>query len=149
MKATPLGDRILVKRVEVEQKKSGIIIKADPNIDVVKWIREHKEAGDFDFLTVNWPDLLHIEELEIDDKFNAGTNMVGLAIHETYQFQLAEGMHTIKAISKIGGAVLEEQFEISGTQWAIIGYEYSTGRGPDTPQKHFGFLIQDEPIRFQ
>jgi predicted dehydrogenase len=49
-------------------KKSGIIIKADPNIDVVKWVRERKEAGDFNLMTVNWPDLLHIEELDIDDK---------------------------------------------------------------------------------
>lgn len=49
-------------------KKSGIIIKADPNINVVKWIQQHKEAGDFDMTTVNWPDLLHIEQLDIDDK---------------------------------------------------------------------------------
>ena len=49
-------------------KKSGIVIKTDPNINVVEWVREHKEAGDFNLLTVNWPDLLHIEELEIDDK---------------------------------------------------------------------------------
>jgi len=49
-------------------KKSGIIIKADPNIDVLKWVRERKEAGDFNLMTVNWPDLLHIEELEIDDR---------------------------------------------------------------------------------
>ncbi|MCK4753099.1 MAG: Gfo/Idh/MocA family oxidoreductase [Planctomycetes bacterium] len=49
-------------------KKSGIVIKTDPNIDVVEWVRSHKEAGDFNLLTVNWPDLLHIEELEIDDK---------------------------------------------------------------------------------
>jgi len=49
-------------------KKSGIIIKADPNINVVKWIHGHKEAGDFDLTTVNWPDLLHIEQLDIDDK---------------------------------------------------------------------------------
>lgn len=49
-------------------KKSGIVIKADPNINVVKWIHEHKEAGDFDLLSVNWPDLLHIEQLDIDDK---------------------------------------------------------------------------------
>ena len=27
-------------------KKSGIVIKADPNINVVKWINEHQEAGD-------------------------------------------------------------------------------------------------------
>jgi len=49
-------------------KKSGIIIKADPNINVLKWIQEHKEAGDFEMTTVNWPDLLHIEQLVIDDK---------------------------------------------------------------------------------
>jgi len=49
-------------------KKSGIIIKADPNINVVKWIQEHRGAGDFDLTTVNWPDLLHIEQLDIDDK---------------------------------------------------------------------------------
>ena len=49
-------------------KKSGIIIKADPNINVLKWIQGHREAGDFDLTKVNWPDLLHIEQLDIDDK---------------------------------------------------------------------------------
>jgi len=49
-------------------KKSGILIKADPNINVLKWIQEHKEAGDFDLTSVNWPDLLHIEQLDIDGK---------------------------------------------------------------------------------
>jgi predicted dehydrogenase len=49
-------------------KKSGIVIKADPNTNVLKWIKEHQETGDFDLTTVNWPDLLHIEELDIDDK---------------------------------------------------------------------------------
>ncbi len=49
-------------------KKSGIVIKADPNINVVKWIQEHRQAGDFDWTSVNWPDLLHIEQLEIDSK---------------------------------------------------------------------------------
>ncbi len=49
-------------------KKSGIIVKADPNINVVKWIQEHQEAGTFDWTTVNWPDLLHVEQLDVDDK---------------------------------------------------------------------------------
>jgi predicted dehydrogenase len=49
-------------------RKSGIIIKADPNINVVKWINEKKASGDFNLASVNWPDLLHIEQLEIDDK---------------------------------------------------------------------------------
>jgi predicted dehydrogenase len=49
-------------------KKSGTIIKADPNINVVKWIQEQKEGGDLNLATVNWPDLLHIEHLAIDDR---------------------------------------------------------------------------------
>jgi len=49
-------------------RKSGIIIKADPNINVLKWIKGHKETGDFDMTSVNWPDLLHIEQLDVDDK---------------------------------------------------------------------------------
>jgi predicted dehydrogenase len=53
---------------QVYLRKSGIIIKADPNINVLKWIQDHKEAGGFDLTSVNWPDLLHIEQLDIDDK---------------------------------------------------------------------------------
>jgi predicted dehydrogenase len=49
-------------------EKSGLIIKADPNTNVVKWIHDHKQNGNFDLTTVNWPDLLHIEQLDIDDK---------------------------------------------------------------------------------
>jgi predicted dehydrogenase len=49
-------------------KKSGTVIKADPNIDVVEKVRELKKGGKFDLLKVNWPDLLHIEKLKIDDK---------------------------------------------------------------------------------
>jgi predicted dehydrogenase len=49
-------------------KKSGIVIKPDPNTNVVKWIKEQKDAGDFDLTAVNWADLLHIEQLQIDDK---------------------------------------------------------------------------------
>jgi len=35
---------------------------------VVDWIKQHKELGDFDLTKVNWPDLLHIEQLQVDDK---------------------------------------------------------------------------------
>lgn len=49
-------------------KKQGIVIKAAPNVDVVKWIKQRQEAGDFNFEQVNWPDLLHIEQLDVDDK---------------------------------------------------------------------------------
>ena len=49
-------------------KKSGIIIKTDPNVDVVERIKEQRERGEFNLTSVNWPDLLHIEQLQIDDK---------------------------------------------------------------------------------
>ena len=49
-------------------KKSGTIIKADPNVDVVEKIRELKKAGKFELLKTKWSDLLHVEKLDIDDK---------------------------------------------------------------------------------
>ncbi len=49
-------------------KKSGIVIKTDPNVNVVEWIKQQRESGDLDLTSVNWPDLLHIEQLQIDDK---------------------------------------------------------------------------------
>lgn len=48
-------------------RKEGIVIKTDPNVDVVKWVREHQEKQDFDFSQVKWPELLHIEQLPIED----------------------------------------------------------------------------------
>jgi predicted dehydrogenase len=49
-------------------KKTGIVIKASPNVDAIKWIKEHRDKAGFNPLTVSWPDLLHIEQLVIDDK---------------------------------------------------------------------------------
>ena len=34
---------------------------------MVKWIREHQEKQDFDFSTVNWTEMLHIEQLDITE----------------------------------------------------------------------------------
>ena len=49
-------------------RKEGIVIKAAPNVDVVKWVREHQNSEDFDFGEVDWTELLHVEQLNIDDK---------------------------------------------------------------------------------
>lgn len=49
-------------------KKEGIVIKTDGNVDVVKWIKEKQSQGNFDFTGINWPELLHIEQLNIEDK---------------------------------------------------------------------------------
>jgi predicted dehydrogenase len=49
-------------------KKTGTVIKAGPNINIVEKIRELKKAGKFALLKTNWTELLHIEKLNVDDK---------------------------------------------------------------------------------
>ena len=49
-------------------KKSGIIIKAGPNVNIVDWIKQQRQKPDFNPASINWTDLLQIEQLEIDDK---------------------------------------------------------------------------------
>ncbi len=49
-------------------KKTGTIITAAANIDVVEKIREIKKAGKFALLKTDWTNLLHIEKLNVDDK---------------------------------------------------------------------------------
>jgi predicted dehydrogenase len=49
-------------------KQYGIVIQADPNLDVVNWIKEKRKLKTFDFLKLKWKDLLHVEELNIDDR---------------------------------------------------------------------------------
>jgi predicted dehydrogenase len=49
-------------------KKTGTVIKAAPNIDIAKKVREIRDGGILNLAMVNWADLLHIENLEIDDK---------------------------------------------------------------------------------
>jgi len=49
-------------------KKGGIVIKTDPNKNVVDMIKQWRGRSDFNPASVNWPDLLHVEQLAIDDK---------------------------------------------------------------------------------
>jgi predicted dehydrogenase len=49
-------------------KKTGTVIKAAPNVNIVEKIRELKNAGKFELLTAKWQDMLHRENLKIDDK---------------------------------------------------------------------------------
>ncbi|MGA2171572.1 MAG: Gfo/Idh/MocA family oxidoreductase [Sedimentisphaerales bacterium] len=48
-------------------KKTGVCIKAAPNVNVVEKIRQLKKAGTFALLTQNWQDLLHVEKLDVND----------------------------------------------------------------------------------
>jgi len=49
-------------------KKTGVVINADANHDMLEWIRQHRQAGDLDPAKVSWPDLVRIEPLQIEDK---------------------------------------------------------------------------------
>jgi len=67
-----------------------------------------------------------------------------------HQFSLAPGTHKLTVTSKKGGAVLEQDFEITGKDWAVINYWYypeGVTKGTPTP-RHFTFQIQDTPIAF-
>jgi predicted dehydrogenase len=48
-------------------KKDGIVIQAAPNVDLMKWIKEHQADPEFDFSQANWAEMLHIEPLDIED----------------------------------------------------------------------------------
>ncbi len=96
-------------------KKSGIVIKADPNTNVVKWIQEHKKAGDFDMTTVNWPDLLHIEQLVIDDKEPIRLEQEAFlrAVMDrqyTPEVSVQEGLAALQCAEKILGSVKKHKW---------------------------------------
>jgi len=49
-------------------KKTGKVVKADLNEDVIEKVRNLKKGSKLDLLKVNWLDLVHVEELDIDDR---------------------------------------------------------------------------------
>jgi len=49
-------------------KKTGTIVRAAPNVDIVEKIRQLKKSGRFDLLTTDWINLVKVEKLDIDDK---------------------------------------------------------------------------------
>ena len=96
-------------------KKTGIVIKADPNINVVKWINEKQQAGDFDLTTVNWPDLLQIEELDIDDKEPIRLeqeNFLRAVMDSDFvpEVSAEEGLAALECAEKILASVKENQW---------------------------------------
>jgi len=87
-------------------KKSGIVIRADPNVNVVDWIKERREKGDYDLTTVNWADLLCIEQLQIDDKEPVRLEQEAflLAVKDrsfTPEVSAEEGLAALKCAQKI------------------------------------------------
>lgn len=90
------------------------------------------------------------DDLKLDADFeNKNTGIISIPPHRTLYLQLDKGIHTIKAISTIGEAILEQEFEIVDKHWAILGYEYWWGIGEEPPPKHFEFTIRTDPIYFE
>jgi predicted dehydrogenase len=97
-------------------RKTGIIIRADPNINVVKWIKEHREMGDADLTKVNWPDLLHIEQLKIDDKEPVRLQQEAFlrAVQDrsfTPEVSVEEGLAALKCAQKVLNAIKKHKWD--------------------------------------
>ena len=97
-------------------KKSGIIIKADPNINVVKWIREKQTLGDSGLTTVNWPDLLHIEQLHVGDKEPLGLEQEAFLLacadkRHRPEVSVEEGLAAIECAGKILASVRKHKWD--------------------------------------
>lgn len=96
-------------------KKSGIVIKAEPNSNVVEWIKEKKAEGSFDFSSINWPDLLHIEQLEIDDKeplrIEQESFLKAVAQNGRPEVTAEEGLAAIECAQMILDAISEHRWD--------------------------------------
>jgi predicted dehydrogenase len=97
-------------------RKEGIAIKADKNIDLVKWIREHQEKQDFDFSQVNWPDLLHIEQLQIEDSEPLKVeqqSFLNAVVHKDARPEVtgAEGLAALECAELILASIKEHQWQ--------------------------------------
>jgi predicted dehydrogenase len=97
-------------------KKSGIVIRADPNVNVVDWIKERREKGDYDLTTVNWADLLCIEQLQIDDKEPVRLEQEAflLAVKDrsfTPEVSAEEGLAALKCAQKILRSIKKHKWD--------------------------------------
>jgi predicted dehydrogenase len=97
-------------------KKSGIIIKTDPNVNVLKWIKEHKQMPDFDLTKVNWPDLLHIEQLVIDDREPIRLQQEAFlraCVDQSFQPEVSaeEGLAALKCAEKILASIKKHKWD--------------------------------------
>jgi predicted dehydrogenase len=97
-------------------KKSGIIIKADANMNIVKLINEKKAAGDFDFSSMNWAELLQIEPIQIDDKEPVRLEQEAFlrsVIDNQYTPEVSaeEGLAALKCAEKILASIEENKWD--------------------------------------
>ncbi|MFA6217841.1 MAG: ankyrin repeat domain-containing protein [Candidatus Omnitrophota bacterium] len=70
--------------------------------------------------------------------------------YEEFQFNLAVGLHSIRAESIKGGVILEKEFEIQDNLWVGIDYWYypKARGGHGTAPKHFSFIVSKKPFYY-
>jgi len=97
-------------------KKTGTVIKAAPNVNIVEKIRELKKKGRFDLLKADWPNLLHIEKLVVDDREPLRLEQESFLKAVTDrslapEVSAEEGLAAIECAEKILASVKEHKWE--------------------------------------
>jgi len=97
-------------------KKTGTVIKAAPNIDLVAKIRQLRKNGKFDLLKMNWAKLLKIEKLDIDDIEPLRLEQQGFlkavaGQAESPEVSAQEGLLAMECAEKILAAVRRHKLE--------------------------------------
>jgi len=96
-------------------KKTGTVIKADPNVNVAEKVREIKKSK-LGLLKVNWSDLLQIEKLDIDDKEPLRIEQESFlrAVSDRKnkpEVSAAEGLAAMECAEKILSCIKEHKWE--------------------------------------
>jgi hypothetical protein len=65
-----------------------------------------------------------------------------------FRFQLPNGHHTIRAVTRRGGAEAEESFEVAGKCRAMLSFCYGKKQGHKCNKPSFAFEVSDKPALF-
>ncbi len=65
-----------------------------------------------------------------------------------FSLRLPEGRHKIKAVTRKGNAVIEQEFELNGKRWAVLNFCYGKQEGHKCNKPSFIFEVFDKPIGF-
>jgi hypothetical protein len=67
-----------------------------------------------------------------------------------FDFEIGDGTHELRAVTKKGAVEKVEKFSVAGERWAVVDFWYAKTRGSaeETPPS-FGMNLYDEQPRFQ
>jgi len=97
-------------------KKTGTIVTAAPNVNVVERIRQLKKGGGFDLLKLDWTKLLRVDKLDIDDaeplrlEQRAFLRAVAGEV-ERPEVSAAEGLAAVECADRILGCIRKHRLD--------------------------------------